>query len=541
MRFLRSLQARFILRGLKSKKASRRFKTLCDIDRIKIDRIGDPRITDLLLKAINDEDRDVRRMAAARLGDIRDPRGILPLIQFLKTEERESEMFCAKQALTNIGLPAIPHLIQVLCEYEQRHVLDAVSEILIDVGEDSIKPLLVLARESSDSRVICAVARILGKIGNRAVEILGNTGEEALPLLTALLKDEELDFYGEEDYAHSYMSDAFARAFTNIGERAVAPLLSLASDRKASTRRRAIEVLSKLKPPTPGLRDLLITCLKDEDRRVRCAAASGLIQFTGDPEVFRPLCQALMDRNEAVRAWAATTLASTHGERGMKSLIALLKREKNGDVQKWHIQRSLVAIGEPAVKPLIDVLTDSRVHPPGRITAVWALRELRAKSAFTALTMALNDRDPHVRHGAIIALQELGDAQAGPHLVPLLWHKFWNTRELAAEALGKLRYSAATNMLIWALTDNNERVRKAAAQALRRLTGRDLGQDPMKWQAGLPSEAIPCDEPDLAEGTFSTFSDPKNRFSFQYPATWFRRSSQGQLFVFPSTGCMSCL
>ena len=531
MRFIRLLLARFTLLGLKSRKPSLRCKALFDIDRIKYH----PRIVDLLLEAMNDEDKDVRRMAMLRLSDIHDPRAILPTIDFLKTEVGETEITAAKLVLAEFGLHAIPHLTQMLCEFDQIRVLDAASEILIDIGEDSIKPVINMACESTDSYVISISAHILGKIGIRAIETLGNSGKTATPLLIAILKANDIDFYGEEA-ANSDMSNAFAQAFRNIGNSAIVALLSLARDSLPRIRKRALHVLSNMKPPHPDLRDILLSCLKDEDELMRCTAASELIQFTGDPDIFRPLCQALMDHNEAVRAWAATTLGSTHKERGVKSLIALLKREKNKDIQKFHIEESLVSIGEPAIKPLIDVLADSRVHAPGRITAVWALRQLHAKKAMDVLIMALEDRNPQVRHGAIIAIGELGEAQVGRHLVPLLWHNFWNTREFAAEALGKVGYSAATNALIWTLVDDNERVRATAAKALCTLTGCDFGYDPRKWQTGLPKEVLACGESDIDDGTFYTFLDKTNRFSFQYPTGWFRRTNnQGQLIVFPTT------
>lgn len=61
-------------------------------------------------------------------------------------------------------------------------------------------------------------------------------------------------------------------------------------------------------------------------------------------------------------------------------------------------------------------------------------------------------------------------------------------RELACHTLGELEVVAATEKLVWALEDPMPEVRKAAHEALRRLTHLDLPLEPIAWQSATGAD-----------------------------------------------------
>lgn len=92
-----------------------------------------------------------------------------------------------------------------------------------------------------------------------------------------------------------------------------------------------------------------------------------------------------------------------------------------------------VQLGSPlAVPELVDLLQHKRAAV--RKHALDALAALKAKSAQSAMLIALDDPDADVRRSAVAALTELGNARALPALLALVQHG----QPGALEAVGKL-------------------------------------------------------------------------------------------------------
>jgi len=107
---------------------------------------------------------------------------------------------------------------------------------------------------------------------------------------------------------------------------------------------------------------------------------------------------------------------------------------------------ALVKIGKPAVNPLIEVL---------------------------------NDKNKDIRLVAVVALGEIKDKRAIPPLIEALKDEDWCVRFAAAKALGEIKDKRAVSPLIEALKDEN--VHGYAAIALRKITGKNFGEDYEKW------------------------------------------------------------
>ena len=119
---------------------------------------------------------------------------------------------------------------------------------------------------------------------------------------------------------------------------------------------------------------------------------------------------------------------------------------------------ALVAIGKPTVEPLLAALEDEDYMV--RLRAIEALAEIRDRRAVDPLLARLKDEKPSVVSFAAQALGDMGDRKAVKPLVEVL--------------------SQAQK--------DNVALRRLTAEALTKLTGQDLGQDPAAWQEWLDKE-----------------------------------------------------
>jgi HEAT repeat protein len=110
---------------------------------------------------------------------------------------------------------------------------------------------------------------------------------------------------------------------------------------------------------------------------------------------------------------------------------------------QWHAAEALGSCGEPAVLPLIEALESRRV--PVRLGAVEALGILRdVRSVNPLIAVSDGDDSLEVRWAAVLALGEIGSADAIPYLVPLLRDPNRYLRYGAATALGRLGWQPST-------------------------------------------------------------------------------------------------
>lgn len=139
--------------------------------------------------------------------------------------------------------------------------------------------------------------------------------------------------------------------------------------------------------------------------------------------------------------------------------------------------QALIAIGSPAVEPLIEALTDRRLE--ARKNAAWALAEIRDERAGDPLVKALGDEAWQVRAFAVIGLGELRSRRVVEPLVAALRNeKNAQVRWFAAASLGQVRDSRVIEPLIAALKDGQPRVRAYAAASLGQVRSR-LAVEPL--------------------------------------------------------------
>jgi len=143
-----------------------------------------------------------------------------------------------------------------------------------------------------------------------------------------------------------------------------------------------------------------------------------------------------------------------------------------------HIMKVLSNL--KGINPLISALKDESWRV--RQAAAYALGEIKDPRAVEPLISALKDSDWRVRRGVAYALREIKDPRAVEPLISALKDSDWRVRQAAVIVLGEIKDPRAVEPLISALKDIDPNVRWPAAEALKKITGQDFGEDQRKWQ-----------------------------------------------------------
>lgn len=372
------------------------------------------------LRSLRSSSAKRRAKAAEKLGCMRDPRAVEPLITRLH-HWSECEHVCAKaaEALGKIGdARAVEPLLKILIKYlsdeeKERDLRSCVSNV----------------------SVVVSVARALGDLGN----------EQALyPLIEAL---------GSPD---GRLRCASATALANLGQ---PHWEKVVFGTNADFEKLYHSGLA-------GVADLLIRTLKCQpDGGTKIAALLGDL---GDPKAVEPLIKVLRDHacNYAseICAEAAKALGKLGDPKAVEPLIKVLCH--NDDKVRTEAVKALGKLGDPkSVEPLIKILC----HPNAKVRteAVEALGKLGDLKAVEPLIKVLRDHTAEVRAEAAKALGKLGDPKAGEALITSV-DDLECVRHYV-EALGKLDDGDNPQLLLRLLGHQEPRVRYEAANQLKLL------------------------------------------------------------------------
>jgi HEAT repeat protein len=244
-----------------------------------------------------------------------------------------------------------------------------------------------------------------------------------------------------------------------------------------------VYALGRIGPAAEAARGALIQLLSDRERSVRSevAKALGLIGPAG--EVVPALFELQADPHADVRIQATEALRRVAGAAAVLAGLTKLLVHQNKDV-RLSAAAELGRIGPPheIVSALSELVTDPDADV--RVLATELLSQVGRTAEWPALIQLLAEGGSEVQ---ALAAAELG--KRGPagefvvstmiKLVPVLikvladGNGSESNRRNAAECLGKLGplAQAAVPTLTRLLTDENEGVRKAAAEALKQIEG----------------------------------------------------------------------
>ena len=275
--------------------------------------------------------------------------------------------------------------------------------------------------------------------------------------------------------------------------------------------------LAKLKPTDTAAIDravkLLVDSLKDNDPRVRAAAARGLQDLELPHDTLVEAFSALMaDKDPQVRGNVVDALSTL----GVKALPKLIKALENDEMQslavavihrlgpaakdavpalilelkdpdpgyRQEVEFALAAIGpeaKAAVPALLEHMTDSKEEPKDRYTACYALGKIgpAAAAAVPSLRENMAGDDKFLKVASVWALLHIQpeDRPLKAFAVPLLIKGLEESeRDLvkvevatALGAIGPTAQAAIPALEKAAKDDDSAAVRTAAADALKRI------------------------------------------------------------------------
>ncbi len=299
-----------------------------------------------------------------------------------------------------------------------------------------------------------------------------------------------------EDRVLAAMASGRLMDAVSEGEMAIEPLAEVFQAESASMRKAAIEALSSIESPKTFR--YIATALKDAEPSVRVAAVDSL-QRVRDARVFEPLAEALKDRDHRVRHIATQALGNIGGIRAVAPLVGALKDVaievriaaaeglgKTGDARatealisalkdreqdvRCEAVKALGKLRHPqAIGPLVAMLKDSestvRSLAGGALNAIdpnWQKNEA-ARDALPELQTALYDREYWVRQSAAKTLSQINETQAPIPQLPSL--------QMAGGSASPLEDTAASGLepILIELEDANPSTRYRAAVELRQI------------------------------------------------------------------------
>ncbi|MDD4299632.1 MAG: HEAT repeat domain-containing protein [Methanomicrobium sp.] len=273
------------------------------------------------------------------------------------------------------------------------------------IGDDMIEPLIDSLNEDNPA-LQNFIAEILTGLGDKAIEGLIQalkTGKQGVKLIAAqnlgkIPEDNTIDALCEVLY---HESDPVVR-------KVAAESLGFLGDS------RSVEAL--------------VFAAREEDKTVKAAALRSL-GYMGDTKVVPTLIDAYADEDANISTIATEALRN-YGAFAIEHLTAALNSEgtsgKTGIAQaldelNWVPEteesiayyliakkqwKELVNIGKPAIKPLLEAITDS--DPDVRMAVVETIAEIGGEEAVNPLAKALCDNSPAVRKKAEASIFAIG-------------------------------------------------------------------------------------------------------------------------------------
>lgn len=433
------------------------------------------------------------------------PEAVPALLSTMHLQNPRVEIVLSGQvyrAFRTLGEEALPPLLQALAGDDETLRMSA-RDILLDWGPDAGAAVPRLSQLASDESLEAAVRTagldVLGAIGPEAVSAVpamarlvtqsGESMELRLAAAAALASIGATD-----DASHAALLDLLDHHVEPAELRALVAR-SLAADRRV------------IQAALPAMIGLLSGEHSTEAKHAairavsRCGlsgadAVPALIQLVADPELSEDAIAALgqigpaaadaipvlLDELDRLAAEGAATsrVSLALGQIGPAAIHALRTRlEAAGEPVRRRVLVALAEIGPPAapaVPAVLELLRNDNDNEDLTWLALQAVAQIgpAAKSAVPDLAALLLDQrqSSQTRAWAALALGAIGpDAAESTSLLQRTLASSEDdclVRSMAAEALGQIS-STAVPELLRALTDQDPRVRLAAAGALRRM------------------------------------------------------------------------
>lgn len=498
-----------------------------------IGEVRTPSTREILVSALDDQDRQVRWAAAEGLAAMADPASVDVILDAITDESWSPVRASLVSALGRIADPRALSTLGALAETptdsRMQHAigvalgrLDAIETLegLLDCDDDVIDNVVVYSlpylREESAERLRSRLARLgvtvrfapdnpFASAGPSLAEVdallASSNVDDRLAAVKALEVRADwaallrlIDLLLEEDVS---LSSAAARALTEMGDDHVALVeavrllirtmldpgseerdaaaaalveLWLSEDARAAVDESARSVFDELLDVSDL--DALAALIDADDAAGRAAACWVLAYFSEAPG--EALLRAVGDETDVVRWIAAWSV----GRRRDSSVIPVLLQRLGDEVVVEICAAIVTSLGmlraSYAAPALVELLGSE--EDGIRLAAADALGLLEDPTVAQDLIASLEDATAEVRCAAVEALDRLRAVEAGAALVTRLEQDDDPSVVIATiVALADLDHQDATSALVRRLDDDVEGIRIAALEALGRIGGAAVG------------------------------------------------------------------
>jgi HEAT repeat protein len=432
------------------------------------------RVTQLLIEQLQVEDTETRNSAVVALGRIGDASAVPALVRVL-TDDAELTV-AAAGALGRIGDRRAFVALLDMIGHADAAVRQAAVSALNSLGHPEMAARATLLLSDPDPSVRESAVRIAGYFGYK----------ECADLLVERCHDQEESVRCAAIEHIPYLED----------ERIVPTLADALKNGTPRVRAAAAAAFAQVEPALAAPH--LLDALNDPDSWVRYFAVRSAGRHRSAVCFERIARMAEEDPASQVRIAAIDSLGKFDGPRAA-SVLESLAEAPDIDMACAAL-KSLGQISHPlTLPPLLDALRSTEAVR--RIEALRSLGERGGESAVQAIQWAAAaDTDPEAAQAAIDALARQGSAEAVAALIGLtaeaalreycvealsrlgkdkieligkgLAHSQSIVRRAVVEALGRMKQSIASELLVKALDDEEASVRLAAVNALAYLGNR---------------------------------------------------------------------
>ena len=465
--------------------------------------LGDPRSLGTLLQLSREEDEKMRGDVCRALADLGDSRAADRLMTMLddSSESVRDAAFTSFALLTEQApLEAAESGLSSLHEDIRRRALQSLvafmrksaknkkdtqaRELLVralndgdaSVRGEAFKATLNMQLDGGDDKTLRFVLSSVHVDVRREVltETIANEKQDwAKTLLFELFSDPHAELRKE----------AFEHAIGQSKKRDIEPMRAGLASRFSDIRLSATNELITL--ATPEAQELLATAIDDDEKQVRQAALSAIV----DQDAADTLRSSLANKHDDVKLRVACALAATHGDSAARDVllefVSTAEPENDDDKATWqqNLTTALVGLADlgdsdvaPTVQPL---LQSSNVEIRAAATRVFA--SFLDHSAATTLTEMMRDSDASVSVQAAIGVAICGDTQA----MPVVFDRLADDGLEATQLIAATVYDEAAESRLIGLLDHSEDW--IATVALMTLLARDqFAHD------GTPRRCIAC-------------------------------------------------
>ncbi len=406
-------------------------------------------------------------------------------------DENEETRHSAVQALAPLGAEALPLLAEALGDRSWRVRKAALETVVAIPGKETMDILLggIRDEESAGRRNTC-------------MEALIRLGDEAVPFLPALLKDDDADVrkFGVDILGNiesvkvlsplmTALDDGednvVAAAAEYLGKKrhreAVPALVARAGSGDFWVRFSCLKALGEIGDPSAG--PAVLEMAGEQDLRKVSLEALGLM---GVPEAEPFILEGLFSRDRGLRKVAVLAAARLRrhvqekggsfrsvrqsiGSNATGELVAYLTallRHDDAELRGGAMIVLGAAAGKEAVGPLLEAVPGAMEDEQSLIIEV--LADLPDED-LPGLFPRLRDEQPTVRRSVARVLGLRACKGAVPHLVGLLEDEEGHVRREASRALGETGDQLAVAPLVSLLSDPYPDVRQAVVEALAKL------------------------------------------------------------------------